>query len=145
VGILTTLIKKSLLKKSKVNFDSKYDIIGDYDFFIRLSKKYKFRFIKEPVATYRIHQQNLSTVKKENEIKEFFYWIKKNKRNLTKGDYLKIRKKIHKLEFINLKIKKSFFYALFYFIKFIQHIFNLKNIIILLTPVYLLKKFMWFV
>ena len=145
VGILTSLIKKSLLKKSKVNFDNKYDIIGDYDFFIRLSKKYKFRFIKEPVATYRIHQQNLSTVKKENEIKEFFYWIKKNKRNLTKGDYLKIRKKIHKLEFINLKLKKSFFYALFYFMKFIQHIFNLKNIIILLTPVYLLKKFMWFV
>ena len=145
VGILTTLIKKSLLKKSKVNFDSKYDIIGDYDFFIRLSKKYKFRFIKQPIATYRIHQKNLSTLKKEKEIKEFFYWIKKNKRILTKEDYFKIKEKIHKLEFINLRLKKSFFYALFYFMKFIKHIFSLKNIIILLTPTYLLKKFMWFV
>ena len=97
VGILTTLIKKSLLKKSKVNFDNKYDIIGDYDFFIRLSKKYKFQFIKEPVATYRIHERNLSFLKKEKQIKEFLYWIKKNKKNLSKEEYLKIRNKIYKL------------------------------------------------
>ena len=145
VGILTSLIKKSLLKKSKVNFDNKYDIIGDYDFFIRLSKKYKFKFIKEPVATYRIHQQNLSFLKKEKQIKEFFYWIKKNKKKLTKEDYLKIRSKIYKLEFINLRLTKSFFNSLLYFIKFIDHVFSLKNIIILLTPSYLLKKLMWFV
>jgi cellulose synthase/poly-beta-1,6-N-acetylglucosamine synthase-like glycosyltransferase len=145
VGILTSLIKKSLLKKTKVNFDKKYDIIGDYDFFIRLSKKYKFQFIKEPVATYRIHQQNLSFLKKEKQIKEFFYWIKKNKKKLTKEDYLKIRNKIYKLEFINLRLTKSFFNSLLYFIKFSDHIFSLKNIIILLTPSYLLKKLMWFV
>ena len=145
VGILTSLIKKSLLKKSKVNFDNKYDIIGDYDFFIRLSKKYKFQFIKEPVATYRIHQENLSFLKKEKQIKEFFYWIKKNKKKLTKEDYLKIMKKIYKLEFINLRLTKSFFNSLLYFIKFIDHVFSFKNIIILLTPSYLLKKLMWFV
>ena len=145
VGILTSLIKKSLLKKSKVNFDNKYDIIGDYDFFIRLSKKYKFQFIKEPVATYRIHQENLSFLKKEKQIKEFFYWIKKNKKKLTKEDYLKIMNKIYKLEFINLRLTKSFFNSLLYFIKFIDHVFSFKNIIILFTPSYLLKKLMWFV
>ena len=64
VGILTSLIKKSLLKKSKITFNSIYNIIGDYDFFIRLSKNYKFQFIKEPIATYRIHTQNLSFLKK---------------------------------------------------------------------------------
>ena len=145
VGILTALIKKSLLKKSKINFDNKYDIIGDYDFFIRLSKKYKFQFIKEPVATYRIHQENLSTLKKEKQIKEFFYWLKKNKKILAKEDYLKIKKKIYKLEFINLKLKKVFFNTLFYFIKFIKYVFSLKNIIILITPSHILKKLMWFV
>ena len=145
VGILTALIKKSLLKKSKINFNNKYDIIGDYDFFIRLSKKYKFQFIKEPVATYRIHQKNLSTLKKEREVKEFFYWIKKNKKILAKEDYLKIKKKIYKLEFINLKFKKSFLHTLFYFIKFIKYVLSLKNIIILITPSHILKKLMWFV
>ena len=145
VGILTSLIKKSLLKKSKVNFDNKYDIIGDFDFFIRLSKKYKFQFIKEPVATYRIHQQNLSFLKKEKQIEEFFHWIKKNKKNLTKDEYLKIMNRIYKLEFINLRLTKSFLYSFFYFVKFIVHIFSLKNIIILFTPSYILKKLMWFV
>jgi len=145
VGILTSLIRKSLLKKTKVNFDNKYDIIGDYDFFIRLSKEYKFQFIKEPVATYRIHQQNLSLLKKEKQIKEFFYWIKKNKKNLAKEDYLKVRNKIYKLEFINLRLTKSFFNSFFYFMRFIEHVFSLKNIIILLTPSYFLKKLMWFV
>ena len=144
VGILTALIKKSLLKKSKINFNNKYDIIGDYDFFIRLSKKYKFQFIKEPVATYRIHQKNLSTLKKEREVKEFFYWIKENKKILAKEDYLKIKKKIYKLEFINLKFKKSFLHTFFYFIKFIKYVLSLKNIIILITPPYLLRKLMWF-
>ena len=145
VGILTSLIKKSLLKKTKVNFDNKYDIIGDYDFFIRLSKEYKFQFIKEPVATYRIHQQNLSLLKKEKQIKEFFYWIKKNKKNLTTDDYLKIRNKIYKLKFINLRLTKNYFNSFFYFMKFIDHVFSFKNVVILLTPSYFLKKIMWFV
>ena len=145
VGILTSLIKKSLLKKTKVNFDNKYDIIGDYDFFIRLSKEYKFQFIKEPVATYRIHQQNLSLLKKEKQIKEFFYWIKKNKKNLTTDDYLKIRNKIYKLKFINLRLTKNYFNSFFYFMKFIDHVSSFKNVVILLTPSYFLKKIMWFV
>ena len=55
------------------------------------------------MATYRIHQKNLSTLKKEREVKEFFYWLKKTKKILAKEDYLKIKKKIYKLEFINLK------------------------------------------
>ena len=145
VGILTSLIKKSLLNKTKVNFEKKYDIIGDYDFFIRLSREYKFRFIKEPIATYRIHKQNLSFLKKEKQIKEFFYWIKKNKKDLSEEDYLELRKKIYKLEFINYRITKTFFASLLYFIKYIDHVFSFKNFVILFTPKYLLKKFMWFI
>ena len=67
------------------------------------------------MATYRIHQQNLSLLKKEKQIKEFFYWIKKNKKNLAKEDYLKIRNKIYKLEFINLRLTKNFFLFIFLF------------------------------
>ena len=145
VGILTSLIKKSLLKKSKITFNDRYDIIGDYDFFLKLSKQYKFQFITEPVATYRIHYQNLSFLKREKQIREFFYWIKKNQHELTKMDYLKIKKKIQNLEFINIKISKNFFYTLFYFIKFIKSVISLKNIIILFTPSLILKRFMWFV
>ena len=86
VGILTSLIKKSLLKKSKITFNDKYNIIGDYDFFLRLSNEYKFKFLNEPIATYRIHHHNLSFLRRDLHIKEFFYWNKKNKKKLTKKD-----------------------------------------------------------
>ena len=39
VGILTAIIRKSCLKNLKKIFDKRYNIIGDYDLFIRLSKK----------------------------------------------------------------------------------------------------------
>ena len=42
VGILTAIIRKSCLKNLKKIFDKRYNIIGDYDLFIRLSKKFKF-------------------------------------------------------------------------------------------------------
>ena len=73
------------------------------------------------MATYRIHQENLSFLKKRKQIKEFFYWIKKNKTKLTKEDYLKIRNKIYKLEFINLRLTKSF----------LIHLFILLNLLIM--------------
>ena len=63
VGILTAVIKKSFLKKQKI-FNDNYDIIGDFDLFIKLSKKYKFDVIQEPVATYRIHEKTFSLLKR---------------------------------------------------------------------------------
>ena len=80
IGILTSVIKNSLLKKSKIIFDNKYNIIGDFDFFLKLSKKYKFQYISEPIATYRIHENNLSFVNKNMQINEFQHWIKRNKK-----------------------------------------------------------------
>ena len=145
VGILTSLIKKSLLKKSKITFNDKYNIIGDYDFFLRLSNQYKFKFLNEPIATYRIHHHNLSFLRRDLHIKEFFYWNKKNKKKLTKIDYLEINRKIKNLEFVNIKISKNFFHAFFYFLKSIKSLISLKNIVILFTPSLILKRYMWFV
>ena len=144
VGILTAVVRRSLLKKSKIYFNNKYNIIGDYDFFIRLSKKHRFEFVSEPVATYRIHENNLSFLKKEIQIKEFLNWLKKNKKNLSSDEYLSIKNRIHHLKFVNIKLTKSFFNSLYYFIKFNQQIFTLKNILILFLPTYVLKKIMWF-
>ena len=78
---MTAVIKKSFLKKMKKIFNDNYDIIGDFDLFIKLSKKYKFDVIQEPVATYRIHEKNLSLLKKETEINEFKDWLKNNRKN----------------------------------------------------------------
>ena len=36
---------------------------------------YKFKYVAKPVATYRIHKNNLSSKKKDLQIKEFEIWL----------------------------------------------------------------------
>ena len=77
VGILTVLVKKDFFKKKE--FDSSYDIIGDFDYFINLSKKIKFGCVQEPLAYYRLHKDNLSTERLQKEKSELEEWLVKNK------------------------------------------------------------------
>ncbi len=141
VGILTAVIRRSFLKGKKI-FDDKYNIIGDFDFFIKLSKKYKFRVIQSPVATYRIHEKNLSILKKGLEIEEFNNWYKKNSKILSLENRKIIKDKINQLKFVRKKFKNSFLETLVFFIK--NKRLSLKNLIILCTPKLILKKIMWF-
>jgi len=144
VGILTALIKRELIKKKKKVFNDRYNIIGDYDLFIRLSKKNKFNVIQEPVATYRIHETNFSVLNKDIEIEEFNHWLNKNKSILSKKNYITIKKRVKFLEFLNLKFSKTFLSCLKFFVRSSKFIFNVKNIFILLLPKFFLKKIMWF-
>ena len=52
---------KNLFKKFK--FNSSYDIIGDFDFFLRVSVKNIIMSIQKPLAIYRSHENNLSQKK----------------------------------------------------------------------------------
>ena len=74
VGILSVLAKKNFFLKK--NFNQKYNIIGDFDFFINLSLKENFYCIQKPLAYYRIHDNNYSKNIKiySNELKN---WLKK--------------------------------------------------------------------
>ena len=97
VGILTVMIKSNLLKKNK--FDEKFNIIGDFDLFFKLSQKYLIGYIEKPLAFYRIHPDNLS--KKTNMyINELDIWIRKNKENLKKKNY-----NLFKIKFYLFKLK----------------------------------------
>ena len=141
VGILTAMVRRSNLRGKKI-FNDKYNIIGDFDLFIKLSKKYKFKVIQSPVATYRIHEKNLSIQKKELEIKEYNNWYKKNSKILSLENRKIIKDKINQLKFVRKKFNNNFFEALLFFIK--NKKFSLKNLIILSTPKFILKKIMWF-
>ncbi len=78
IGILAVFIKKSIFKK--YNFSQKYDIIGDFDLFLRLSKKFKIYYINESLAIYRYHQKNLSTNNLNCYIDEIKHWLSLNKK-----------------------------------------------------------------
>ena len=75
--ILTTLIRKKIFTKYK--FDKKYNIIGDFDLFIKISLKEKILSMQEPLAYYRSHQSNMSTKRLDLNITELENWLSRNK------------------------------------------------------------------
>ena len=75
--ILTTLIRKKIFKKHK--FEKNYNIIGDFDFFIKVSLNEKVLSIQEPLAYYRIHSSSMSTRRLDLNISELENWVHSNK------------------------------------------------------------------
>lgn len=130
IGILTVLMRSDIFLKKNFSFNENFEIIGDFDLFYELSKDYKFCSISEPLATYYIHDNNLSIKKLDLEIAEFDSWILKNqeklhsvKNNILENQNLRVcnhlfrQKKllINSLEIkkiSNLKIKFKFYLKL---------------------------------
>lgn len=54
------IIRKSILKTLSVKFNAKYEIVGDYDFVLRLSTVTKLAGIQTPLVYYRLHENNLT-------------------------------------------------------------------------------------
>ena len=94
VGIATVMVKKTILLGNE--FNPNYNIIGDFDLFLRLSQKHKFYAIQKPLVYYRIHSNNYSNNNLESYYSEIKYWIKKIykrsefKIHLSKIFYIKI-------------------------------------------------------
>ena len=92
VGIVSAIIRKEAYDKSLIGFDSKYNIIGDFDFFVRLSADWNFECVQEPLAYYRVHSKNFSRLNLDLEIEEFKKWhneyFKKNFLNKSESKYL---------------------------------------------------------
>ena len=95
IGILTIMIKKKILKKIK--FNSKLDIIGDFDLMLKVSRKHLIGSIQEALAVYRIHENNYSKKKMNTYIEEIGNWIKTNK-----------KKQFKNFSFFNLEKEKNF-------------------------------------
>jgi glycosyltransferase involved in cell wall biosynthesis len=98
IGILTTIVEKKLFKK--YNFNPSYDIIGDFDFFIRASVFNKIVSIQKPLAQYRVHDSNLSIKKNDIYQKEISNWIMKtrNDKFLKSFNYFNLKKLLFKLK-----------------------------------------------
>ena len=81
VGLVTVMLEKNIFRKYR--FNSKYNIIGDFDFFIKISRKYKFGCIQSPLGSYRVHESNLSGKRIDLHIKELKDWLAINKKKLN--------------------------------------------------------------
>ena len=92
IGILTTCIKRDIFQKMK--FNSQLNIIGDFDFFVNLSTKYKIGCIQEPLAYYRKHDENYSKKNIQTHINELNHWINNNNVKFKNFGYSLFHQKI---------------------------------------------------
>ena len=144
VGIITTIFRRSIINNLPNIFDERFSIIGDFVFFLKLSKSHYFHYISEPLAFYRIHEKNLSSIYSGKEMEEFELWLNENKNEI---DYKKLKKmhqrlKVRKL--LNFKFKKDYKSCYQILIKNYKSALLLKMLIIILTPLFILKKISWF-
>ena len=143
IGIITVMIKRNILSK-KNTFNPKYSVIGDFDLFTKLAKKNKYMAVQAPLATYRIHGDNLSLKNRIKEIDELKHWLRNNKYKLQSFEKKIIQNKIDLRKFLYLKLKGQFIesFKLFLNKPFLNK--KLKNFILLLIPSILLNKLMWY-
>lgn len=102
IGIITVMMKKDIFKKEK--FDKRLNIIGDFDFFLRLSLKYEMKVIQKPLAYYRLHTTNYSKLNLTKYITETELWLnkKKNKFQVSTYSLKNIKISLYKLKFKKL-------------------------------------------
>jgi glycosyltransferase involved in cell wall biosynthesis len=134
IPILTVFFKKKILKENNLKFDKKYNIIGDFDLFFKLSKIVAFSYIHEPLAIYRKHSQNFSILNTNLFVKEYSFWLKQNKKILSKES-------IKNLEYLTsyLSVKTHIFNSKYVsaikgFIKYPLSFNKLKLLTLFLVP-----------
>ena len=147
VGFLTVVVRREVVENSPSFFDTRYDIIHDFDLIIRISVKWKFSCIQTPLAYYRYHSNNETVRKIDQYIKELEIWIKENQSNSKIGtqksfyrqqdvlmylkgvELVKKRKRIQALLcFYNLSIcvEKFKLFLIIFLPKNIFHLFKLQ-------------------
>ena len=105
VSIATLFIKKKIFQKFK--FNETYNLIGDFDFIMRLSKVKKLIAIQDSLAYYRVHNANFSKKNTDIYIKELKNWVKKNNKKFDTKRIVFFIFKLNIKLFLNLFIKSN--------------------------------------
>jgi glycosyltransferase involved in cell wall biosynthesis len=140
IGILTVILRRYFFTKEKFFFNNNYNIIGDFDLFLRLQRVTKFACVQQPLAIYRIHKNNFSIKNYNLYIAELENWLKSQKilkHNqqvnfiIDKINYMKVMLQIYKGSKIN---------ALFRMSESPFSLNKIKLLIMLLVPLFILKR-----
>lgn len=61
VGMLTIIVRRTVINNMGQVFDPTYSIIGDFDFVVKIARKgWHLASVQEPLATYRVHGDSLT-------------------------------------------------------------------------------------
>ena len=138
ISFMTVMIRKKSLESLQFNFDQKYSIIGDYDLLYRLSFNWDFYYTKEPLAVYRIHDDNFSknSILFIDELKD---WYNKNYSSFAnKKNY--IYKKIIFFQALEYSSKKNILKFFKEFWKYPMSFDKIKLLLIMITHNFVLKR-----
>ena len=103
VGIVTICLRSNLFKDN--SFNDNFDIIGDFDLFLKFSENKKIGYMHDILAEYRLHKSNLSKKKIDEHVIELQTWVKANEYRAKYKGNLKY------IKFYLLKLKlKNFLY-----------------------------------
>ena len=135
----TIIIKKRIAKLYK--FNQNYNIIGDFDFILRVSEKFKAKAFNDLLVTIRIHQNNFSHNNRKLFYNEFKSWMKS--KNLDKSYYRQNKNKLFlKLEYLRLVyliLEEKRFNLIVDIIKFPFSFQKIKLALIYFVPISLIK------
>ena len=103
IGILTVMVKKNLIINEKFNIN--YNFLEDFDLVLRLSLITKFKFIENPTAYYRVHDNNLSKVKLSDYVAESKSWIETFDKNYNIDKKFVFKKFLTQVKLMEIKLK----------------------------------------
>ena len=106
IAISSVLLDREIFKLR--SFKNKYNIIGDFDFFINLSKSHLIGVINKPLLFARIHGSNTLNKNINSYYKELKNWFKNNEKGLLKKKY-----NLNKLRVYLIKLKIQAFFGFF--------------------------------
>ena len=110
--IISGLIVKKKIFERENYFNQKFNIIGDFDFVMKISKYANAKGFNEPLINYRAHKNNFSKLNNKMFFEEYKEWFNKQSED-TNPNFEKNKKyfliKLNELEIIyNLYERKSF-------------------------------------
>lgn len=144
IGLLTVLIRKNFMTNDLKFFNSQYNLLSDFDYILKFSKKYNLHFVDDYIAVYYQHDDQLQSKNLSEQARQLESWFKNN---LEKGFLFEknynLRNIEKKIKFLNLasKIKeKNFLFSLKDLLLYPNNLDKIKLILLLLLPEKLYKK-----
>ena len=100
--IISGLIVKKIIIEKENFFNENYNIIGDFDFIMRISRYSKAHALNKPLLFYRVHKNNFSKLNTEIFYREYYNWFEEQE---IRNDKLFFKyKKYFKKKLLELEI-----------------------------------------
>ena len=139
IGVGTVLMRKSIFSRNKKFFNTKFNIIGDFDLFTRISQNFYFASIQMPLLIYRIHNKSFSNNNYHMYVKELKFWLK-NQKTPYREKFFYVSEKILYMETILNILNNKYVLSLKNIFQILSLKKKVKLLIFLFIPSFFLKK-----